>query len=91
MNYESFLFLFALIITSCNSSKYLVSNTGFPKAPDYNYMKNWIASPKEEIPLPVNYYDTLKDFKANVDVFYLYQQFTILDITVIFECKPRGS
>ena len=69
---RAFYFLFALIITSCNSSKYLVSNTGFPKAPDYNYMKNWIASPKEEIPLPVNYYDTLKDFKANVDVFYLY-------------------
>ena len=69
---RAFYFLFVFIITSCNSSKYLVSNTGFPKAPDYNYMKNWIASPKEEIPLPVNYYDTLKDFKANVDVFYLY-------------------
>ena len=35
-------------------------------------MKNWIASPKDEISLPSNHVDTLNDFKPKVDVFYLY-------------------
>ena len=65
-----FLILFALV--SCNSTKYLVSNTGFPKAPDYKYMKNWAASPKKEISLPVNYIDSLSSYKDKVDVFYIY-------------------
>ena len=61
-----------LFLFSCTSSKYLVSNTGFPKAPDYKYMKNWISSPKKEISLPSNYIDTLQNFKSKVDVFYVY-------------------
>ena len=69
---RSLYFILSVVLSSCNSSKYLVSNTGFPKAPDYKYMKNWIASPKDEIPLPVKYVDTLKDFKSKVDVFYIY-------------------
>ena len=64
--------IFSFMFFSCTSTKYLVSNTGFPKAPDYKYMKNWISSPKKEIPLPLNYMDSLKDFKSEVDVFYIY-------------------
>ena len=64
--------LFLLTLVSCNSTRYLVSNTGFPKAPDYKYMKNWAASPKKEISLPVNYIDSLNSFKDDVDVFYIY-------------------
>ena len=67
------LYFFVLILlTGCNSSRYLVSNTGFPKAPDYKYMKNWAASPKKEIALPSNYIDSLKSYKEQVDVFYVY-------------------
>ncbi len=64
--------IFSFMFFSCTSTKYLVSNTGFPKAPDYKYMKNWISSPKKEIPLPLNYMDSLKGFKSEVDVFYIY-------------------
>ena len=66
------LYFFVLILlTGCNSSRYLVSNTGFPKAPDYKYMKNWAASPKKEIALPSNYIDSLKSYKEQVDVFLI--------------------
>ncbi len=70
---RSYYFLFIVfLLFSCNSSRYLVSETGFPKAPDYKYIKNWAASPKKEIPLPFNYIDSLKDFRSKVDVFYIY-------------------
>ena len=65
-------FFILLFLIGCNSSRYLVSNTGFPKAPDYKYIKNWASSPKKEIPLPLNYVDSLEDFKSKVDVFYIY-------------------
>ena len=65
-------FLILLALVSCNSTRYLVSNTGFPKAPDSKYIKNWAASPKKEISLPVNYIDSLNSFKDDVDVFYIY-------------------
>ena len=35
-------------------------------------MKNWAASPKKEISLPVNYVDSLSSYKHKVDVFYIY-------------------
>ena len=70
---RSYYFLFIIfLLFSCKSSRYLVSGTGFTKAPDYKYMKNWISSPKNEIALPSNYIDSLSDFKSNVDVFYIY-------------------
>ena len=65
-------FFILLFLIGCNSSRYLVSNNGFPKAPDYKYIKNWASSPKKEIPLPLNYVDSLEDFKSKVDVFYIY-------------------
>tara|TARA_B100000886_G_C20413620_1_gene488241 strand:- start:516 stop:1685 length:1170 start_codon:yes stop_codon:yes gene_type:complete len=69
---RSFYFIIVIIFSSCSTTKYLLTDTGFPKAPDYNYIKNWVVTPKEEIPLPKNYFDTLKSFKSDVDVFYLY-------------------
>ena len=70
---RSYYFLFIIcLLFSCKSSRYLLSETGFPKAPDYKYMKNWISSPKKEIALPSNYIDSLSDFKSNIDVFYIY-------------------
>ena len=68
----NYFLLISLFLFSCTSTKYLVSNTGFPKAPDYKYMKNWISSPKKEISLPSNYVDSLENFKDKVDVFYIY-------------------
>ena len=65
-------FFILLFLIGCNSSRYLVSNNGFPKAPDYKYIKNWASSPKKEIPLPLNYVDSLENFKSKVDVFYIY-------------------
>lgn len=70
---RTFYFLIlSFMLSNCTSTRYLVSDTGFPKAPDYNYIKNWISSPKKEIPLPLNYIDSLKSFKTQVDVFYIY-------------------
>ena len=59
-------------VFSCTSTKYLVSYNGYPKAPDYKYKKNWVASAKKEIELPKNYIDSLSEFKSKVDVFYIY-------------------
>jgi len=59
-------------VFSCTSTKYLVSYNGYPKAPDYKYKKNWVASAKKEIDLPKNYIDSLSEFKSKVDVFYIY-------------------
>jgi hypothetical protein len=60
------------LVFSCTSTKYLVSYNGYPKAPDYKYKKNWVASAKKEIDLPKNYIDSLSEFKSKVDVFYIY-------------------
>ncbi len=67
-----FLIIFSLLLISCTSSRYIVSSTGYPKSPDYKFLKNWISSPKKEIPLPLNYVDSLSDYKSKVDVFYVY-------------------
>ena len=68
----SYFLIIPILFFSCTTTKYLVSDTGFPKAPDYKYIKNWISSPKKEIPLPLNYIDSLESFKSEVDVFYIY-------------------
>ena len=64
--------LMIFLVFSCTSTKYLVSYNGYPKAPDYKYKKNWVASAKKEIDLPKNYIDSLSEFKSKVDVFYIY-------------------
>ncbi len=71
MNFFYFL-LMIFSVFSCTSTKYLVSYNGYPKAPDYKYKKNWVASAKKEIDLPKNYIDSLSEFKSKVDVFYIY-------------------
>ena len=70
---KNFYFLLMIfIISSCSSTKYLVSYNGYPKSPDYKYKKNWVSSSKKEIPLPKNYINSSSDFKSKVDVFYIY-------------------
>ena len=70
---KNFYFLLTIfIISSCSSTKYLISYSGYPKSPDYKYKKNWASSSKKEVSLPKNYINSSSDFKSKVDVFYIY-------------------
>ena len=54
------------IISSCSSTKYLISYSGYPKSPDYKYKKNWASSSKKEVSLPKNYINSSSDFTSMV-------------------------
>ena len=70
---KNFYFLLTIfIISSCSSTKYLISYSGYPKSPDYKYKKNWASSSKKEVSLPKNYINSSSDFTSKVDVFYIY-------------------